>query len=837
MVRGRAVLALGLFAALCGAGESVQPQLDAILDELKRKTAAARPATLDEETWPKWRETYDALRAEAAAKVEELARRHGPGGEETALDVRPACEALLGAALVPRGREAWAVALRVLKLDPRSADCWGYLELLRERILEEHAGKEPPWRDLADWTRVAREQVDGEAALALDTLRARCALDLGDRKAARELARAVLVLEPSRDLRRAAAQVCSLSSLLPLGKEAPAFRIASLDGKSEHVLEEWRGRCVLLYFQHLIWHDLELLKVVEGVVDRHPSTELLVLTIPLGDDPDAIALLRAHPETAEWPTAAPGETADDVGRAYGVEGVSALYLLGPDGRVLANGDWDAGASPERVDALVREAVGPPIAESLQAVAGTPSWHLVRETWHGLLARNRTEFEPATWTAAAKLGRRAVDVLLLAAAEGRASRPPVALPPATDLHSRVAEARHARRRGEAAPWDALLPALSNPRSDDCRALVDALLDLGVPDADLRAPLEKVAQRAEWEAASTALRCLRWQECDDPPRAIRRLEKEKTWQVRLALAEALRAYRHKESVDALLGLLGDRRLRVRDAAVRSLEELTGESLGTSQKRWAEWRRAQGADLRFAPRVISRYTPLKRDAHKYAHRDYYGLQVASNEVVFVLDKSDSMYYGLFDGVVEEMEAHLASAGPTTKFNVVEFDAEPRAWQKKLVPANAANLRDAVAWLRRSTPYGPTNVIDSLREGLRTPDVDSVVLLSDGLPNRGEPARPGGILEAVQRENRYARVAIHTVLLLEGRRFPHDAPRGKDAPPLDDGEKARREAWRAGAAKTELGSFLKELAEGNDGTFGVGFADAWMPPPGASTRPSSDE
>ena len=38
-------------------------------------------------------------------------------------------------------------------------------------------------------------------------------------------------------------------------------------------------------------------------------------------------------------------------------------------------------------------------------------------------------------------------------------------------------------------------------------------------------------------------------------------------------------------------------------------------------------------------------------------------------------------------------------------------------------------------------------------------------------------------------------------------------------------------------LGAFLKRLAESNDGTFGVGFADSWMPPPGAGTRPSTDK
>ena len=38
-------------------------------------------------------------------------------------------------------------------------------------------------------------------------------------------------------------------------------------------------------------------------------------------------------------------------------------------------------------------------------------------------------------------------------------------------------------------------------------------------------------------------------------------------------------------------------------------------------------------------------------------------------------------------------------------------------------------------------------------------------------------------------------------------------------------------------IGAFLRSLALGNDGSFSVGFADAWMPPPGTKFGPSTDE
>jgi hypothetical protein len=381
-------------------------------------------------------------------------------------------------------------------------------------------------------------------------------------------------------------------------------------------------------------------------------------------------------------------------------------------------------------------------------------------------------------------------------------------------------------------------LGKASSDECLAVVDAIFDLGLFGEEVRTPLEKVAQNSSrWETVSMALRAIHFCDTEASPQPLLKHMRDKTWQVRLALAEALRAYRHKHGVDALIKLLGDGRLRVREKALDHLELLTGESLGASQKAWAKWRSAQGTELRLRPREISVYRPFRPSERKYAHKEYYGLKVASDRVVFVLDKSESMYYGLFDGVVEEMRAHLDSAGPTTRFNVIEFSDKIAPWNTQLVPANAANVEDVVRFLRRAPPYGPTNMIEALRTAFKIEEVDAIVLLSDGLPNRGDPHAPDGILAAVRGINRYQRVALHTVLLLEGRAFAHDAPKGKDVPPPDETEIRRRDEMRAFAPTTEIGAFLRSLALGNDGSFSVGFADAWMPPPGTKFGPSTDE
>ncbi len=816
---------------------SIETEVDQILTELRARTAAARPKELNEKNWNQWQKDYAALRAAAAQRVEALVRRHGPGGEGERKDVAPGFLALFSRALLPGHDDARALAQRMFRLDPDCSACWRVLRRLL-RQLGEQQPVNPPWGELRAWARAFREEdgVRGEAALALDLLQAALAYELEDKRAAKRGADLVLAEGTGSDaLRKAARRLRSRVSLLDQGREAPGFRIASLDGKREYALEDYRGRVLLLHFWDLNSADHDLLSIVDDCHNIRKKIDVAILSIPLTDDRETLEALKQEGALA-WPVTAPSDVARQVAKAYGVEAISALYLIGPDARVITAEDWDIGEGAQRVARLVRESVGPPLGQGLVAVARNDDWPRFRELWHGLVARGRTKFDKDTWVRAERAGARALYVLLLA------SEMPPPVPIKTDtssLHGRLVTAHNAYKANKEHPaaWEAATADLKKTRDDACLQTVDAIFDLGLRGDHVRTQLERVATRSQrWETISMALRALHFQDANTSPKQLRKHLRHKRWQVRLALAEALRAYRHKHSVDILVALLGDKRMRVRATAGRHLEDLTGQALGQSQKKWVKWRRSQGDHIAFIPREISAKNPYRKRDRQYAHRAYYGVDVASNNIIYVLDKSDSMYYGLFDGVVEEMRAHLESAGPTTKFNVIEFDELPRLWSEQLVPANAAKIREAVTFLKRKRPFGPTNVIDSLRLAMRTPGLDTIVLLSDGLPNRGKPSDPGGILRAVQKQNRYARAAIHTVQLMRGRTFKHDQARDK-VPPLSRQEKERRRQLREEARNTDLGGFLAQLARQNDGTFGVGFADAWMPPPGAKFRPSSDK
>jgi hypothetical protein len=383
------------------------------------------------------------------------------------------------------------------------------------------------------------------------------------------------------------------------------------------------------------------------------------------------------------------------------------------------------------------------------------------------------------------------------------------------------------------------------SSDDAVLLDALDRIqraGLPDADLRAPLEKAVANRDWRIAAMALRALAALDLEAvPPGSVLKRARARHWQVRLALAEGLGAYRSAEAVDALISLLGDKKERVRRAARHALVALTQQDHGRVQRSWVKWRHREGADLRLLPRKLR---PHKARGLAYAtsrppaRTTFFGHAIRGESVVFVLDKSDSMSWGKFDQVIAEVKAYVASAPPSTRFGVIDYAEKPRAWKDKLVAANRGNARNAEAFLKGSQPYGPTNVIDALRMALAMPNIDTVVLLSDGLPNRGSPSSPDAILQALQKENRHLRVAIHTLAVQVTRWLPYDAPRGDDKPPLTETERKRQEALRAQAPSGRAQEFLYEMALFNDGTFDLAFADCYRNPPGSGPgRPSTDK
>lgn len=233
----------------------------------------------------------------------------------------------------------------------------------------------------------------------------------------------------------------------------------------------------------------------------------------------------------------------------------------------------------------------------------------------------------------------------------------------------------------------------------------------------------------------------------------------------LASALRdASRLRQAVvlEPLVRLLAHRRERVRSAAFVALSELTGLEIPPDVKAWSEWWTHHGATFAIPAKGGKSIEP--RSAVKF-----YGLPVASDRVVFVLDLSGSMREvdrsgkPRLDTARAAFATAVAALPPTARFSIVVFGDAATAWTKELVPATPAKLEDANKFLARQQARGKTNLFDGLRAAYAFDDVDTIVVLSDGAPSTGEFQYFQRIRHHVGRMNRTRGIAVSTVALAE--------------------------------------------------------------------------
>ena len=232
-----------------------------------------------------------------------------------------------------------------------------------------------------------------------------------------------------------------------------------------------------------------------------------------------------------------------------------------------------------------------------------------------------------------------------------------------------------------------------------------------------------------------------------------------------------------------------LRLVDGLQRSLQRVTGMSLGDDPDLWrAWWNEARERTRGGTP-------PKNPDAPTTVSGPrYYGFTVRSSRVAFVIDVSRSM--GWNDRLVtaqKELVQALEHLSARTRFNLITYSDVGRAWEEKLVPATGENTRRAIRFVQKLEPVNGTNMWDGLHLAFRDEDVDTIFFLSDGTPTVGPVVDQDAILAEVHEMNRWRRVRIHTVALIKGE------------PPVMTNEENPAAA----------SAFMRRLAEENDGEF----------------------
>jgi len=226
------------------------------------------------------------------------------------------------------------------------------------------------------------------------------------------------------------------------------------------------------------------------------------------------------------------------------------------------------------------------------------------------------------------------------------------------------------------------------------------------------------------------------------------------------------------DAALALVDrmerEDRSRLRWRILQSLRAMSGSDHGFDAETWRTWARERsGAVATGDPRGGG---PVGDTGVALA-----GLPLTSDRVAFLIDLSGSMWGSKVAGLTrkEIVDAQLAMAltalPKVARFNVIPYTSTAFPWEKRLVPAEPAQVRRAIEDFERCRRSGRGNVWAGIEAALADPDLDAVVVLTDGVPTGGPHGDFELMVALLLERNRFRNVAFDSILV--------DAPRGKIA------------------------------------------------------------
>ena len=244
----------------------------------------------------------------------------------------------------------------------------------------------------------------------------------------------------------------------------------------------------------------------------------------------------------------------------------------------------------------------------------------------------------------------------------------------------------------------------------------------------------------------------------------------WQIRLSAINALARIRDPSSIPKLIGALEkEQEERLRDALAQALFGLTGQNFYDDHTVWKTWWGKTEATFQ-----VPKHAPeMPADHAGPTQAGFYGIPIRSRRVVFVIDQSGSMSapgdagsssdedddLNRLEVAVREVMRAVERLEDKARVNVILFQSTIHPWQEDLARLSRKNRSALRRHLEKQTPTGGTNLYDALEQALQTKDVDTVFLLSDGVPGAGKHIATPDILRAVRRLNQTRKVAIHCV------------------------------------------------------------------------------
>lgn len=236
------------------------------------------------------------------------------------------------------------------------------------------------------------------------------------------------------------------------------------------------------------------------------------------------------------------------------------------------------------------------------------------------------------------------------------------------------------------------------------------------------------------------------------------------VRTASLRAAQQFKDKRIIGPLIAMMGREQGRLQGEALQHLIKITGQNMGLVVSDWKKWWAYAKNNFDFKPKAAGK-TAVKAV-------DYYGIEIFSNRICFILDRSSSMKAKAKDHETKQQSTRVALAKkeliktlqklkPGSMVNIITFDANFSPMAKQLTPLTRAGRAKAIRFVQTLKTGSGTNIYDTLSAALKDRRVDTIFLLSDGQPSRGKYTNTTTILREIRKQNLTRNVTINTIAI----------------------------------------------------------------------------
>jgi hypothetical protein len=249
----------------------------------------------------------------------------------------------------------------------------------------------------------------------------------------------------------------------------------------------------------------------------------------------------------------------------------------------------------------------------------------------------------------------------------------------------------------------------------------------------------------------------------------------WSTRLVALKAAEKMRIGSVVGEVISRMEVQTGRMRVEFSSALFRMTGELFGARHQPWRAWWEANGSDdYKMISEAKLKLMVEEREIRKLKELTaarFFGIQIESDRVVFIIDISGSMSEltrGRYAGAKGEPRINLAKRelakcldqlSQESFFNIVPFSSDVAPWEDEITQWTPEALTEARAFVNKLGAGGGTNLFGSLEFVFADPQVDTIFILSDGEPSVGTILDPRAIRSEVAKWNQNRDVKIHSI------------------------------------------------------------------------------